>query len=111
MQRVSGVNGGNVFTQSNLHFEAKYWSTSRGRRSKIESKVKTPKFLQLAVSGLTEILRVFSSSSSTSRYEDGGDMKTSSVWSVDDVIIVLKADYHNAYFVTGTYYTILYYTS
>ncbi|WCJ41926.1 hypothetical protein M5689_022762 [Euphorbia peplus] len=94
---------------STLRLPKYQYSTTRRRRSKIESKiVKTPKILQLAITGLTHILRLFSSSSSdiTVRYEDG-DIQTS-VSSVDDLIIILKADYHNAYFVTGNFTSSIY---
>ncbi|XP_065851903.1 uncharacterized protein [Euphorbia lathyris] len=77
---------------------------SNEKRIRIETKAKTPQILQLAVSGVTELLRVLSFFSSdrlgSVRYEDRDE---TSVSSVDDVIMILKTDYENAYFVTGNF--------
>ncbi|XP_059439250.1 uncharacterized protein LOC132171855 [Corylus avellana] len=71
----------------------------------------TPQILKLAVSGVTELLRLFSSSSNNqNRLERVDDKKRVeiSVSGVDDVVMILKSDYENAYFVTGTFTSAIY---
>ncbi|CAN1168023.1 hypothetical protein LINPERPRIM_LOCUS18993 [Linum perenne] len=67
----------------------------------------TPSILKFAVNGVTEILRLFSSSGL--QKVDGGDTgesdDTISALSVDDVVRILTIDYENAYFVTGRIFT------
>ncbi|CAK7340917.1 unnamed protein product [Dovyalis caffra] len=70
--------------------------------NKSQTRSKTPPILKLAVSGVTELLRVFSFSS-TERLEkvNNKDRDEISVSGIDDVIMVLKSDYENAYFCAG----------
>ncbi|XP_010041516.2 uncharacterized protein LOC104430466 isoform X2 [Eucalyptus grandis] len=70
-----------------------------------------PKLIKLAVSGVTEILRVLSpakdgSSESVSDDERDGDGVSAS--SVDDVVMILTSDYEKAYFVTGVFTSAIY---
>ncbi|TXG65877.1 hypothetical protein EZV62_007152 [Acer yangbiense] len=64
----------------------------------------TPQVLKFAVTGVTELLRLFSSSDEDkNRQQDEISISISdSASGVDDVVTVLKSDYENAYFVTGT---------
>ncbi|KAJ4719621.1 Nuclear transport factor 2 (NTF2) family protein [Melia azedarach] len=75
-------------------------------------KTRTPQFLKFAVSGVTEFLRLFSSSVEDSfadqigmRYEQREEI---SVSDIDDIVTILKADYENAYFVTGIFTSEIY---
>ncbi|XP_048136745.1 uncharacterized protein LOC115734382 isoform X4 [Rhodamnia argentea] len=62
----------------------------------------TPKLIKLAVSGVTEILRVLSPMKDDSLESASDDEKDGvSASSVDDVVMILTADYEKAYFVTG----------
>ncbi|KAI5398376.1 hypothetical protein KIW84_063967 [Lathyrus oleraceus] len=68
-------------------------------------KGKTPQVLKIAVSGVTELLRLFSpqqTSILSGNIEKQNNEFT--VSSVDDVLIIIKSDYDNAYFVTGTFF-------
>ncbi|KAI9098971.1 hypothetical protein K1719_024738 [Acacia pycnantha] len=56
----------------------------------------TPPPLRIAVSAVTELLRLFSPTSVTEEQPD-----ESPVSSVDDVLNIIQSDYVNAYFVTG----------
>ncbi|GMN25386.1 hypothetical protein TIFTF001_000924 [Ficus carica] len=78
-------------------------------RAPDNSKKQTPQVLRIAVSGVTELLRLLSSfnDNQTIRVtEERGD--DFSVSSVDDVVTVLKSDYQNAYFVTGVFSSAIY---
>ncbi|XP_052887790.1 uncharacterized protein LOC108468488 isoform X2 [Gossypium arboreum] len=69
-----------------------------------ENKTRTPPLLRLAVSGVTELLRLFSSSAQGNRADyqlKTEDRDENSASDIDDVLRILKADYENAYFVTG----------
>ncbi|XP_040954873.1 uncharacterized protein [Gossypium hirsutum] len=69
-----------------------------------ENKTRTPPLLRLAVSGVTELLRLFSSSAQGNRADyqlKSEDRDENSASDIDDVLRILKADYENAYFVTG----------
>ncbi|XP_039018641.1 uncharacterized protein LOC120150012 isoform X2 [Hibiscus syriacus] len=69
-----------------------------------QNKTKTPPLLRLAVSGVTELLRLFSPSTQDNRADyqlNTGDTEGVSVSDVADVLRILKADYENYYFVTG----------
>ncbi|KAK4849793.1 hypothetical protein QYF36_000851 [Acer negundo] len=72
----------------------------------------TPQVLKFAVTGVTELLRLFSSSDEDkNRQQDEitiSDSDSDSVLGVDDVVTVLKSDYENAYFVTGTFTSAIY---
>ncbi|KAF8039021.1 hypothetical protein BT93_B1538 [Corymbia citriodora subsp. variegata] len=62
----------------------------------------TPKLIKLAVSGVTEILRVLSPVKDGSLESVSDDEKDGiSASSVDDVVMILASDYEKAYFVTG----------
>ncbi|KAK1374129.1 Adenine phosphoribosyltransferase 1, chloroplastic-like protein [Heracleum sosnowskyi] len=63
----------------------------------------TPSFLKIAVSGLTEILRLFSST--PTRVDVVSDVETDevSISCIDDILDVLKSDYEKEYFVTGSF--------
>ncbi|KAK9076154.1 hypothetical protein SSX86_004487 [Deinandra increscens subsp. villosa] len=64
----------------------------------------TPKILKFVVSGATEILRLFSSFNKNELYEVVPEQKyETSASCLDDVMIILKSDYDNAYFVTGNF--------
>ncbi|KAH9754265.1 Adenine phosphoribosyltransferase-like protein [Citrus sinensis] len=67
------------------------------------NKTATPQILKFAVSGVTELLRLFSS------FDKGRLDKVSYkqkyeilVSGIDDIVTILRSDYENAYFVTGT---------
>ncbi|XP_062178315.1 uncharacterized protein LOC133883117 isoform X2 [Alnus glutinosa] len=66
----------------------------------------TPQILKLAVSGVTELLRLFSSS--RSERVDDKKREEISVSGVNDVVMILKSDYENAYFVTGAFTSAIY---
>ncbi|KAJ6877002.1 hypothetical protein NC651_029886 [Populus alba x Populus x berolinensis] len=74
-----------------------------------QTRTKTPQILKLAVSGVTELLRVFSFSGKE-RLEkvNNKDRDEISVSGIDDVIMILKSDYENAYFVTGVFTSAIY---
>ncbi|XP_065618028.1 uncharacterized protein LOC111983960 isoform X3 [Quercus suber] len=79
--------------------------------SKIKTKTKTPQVLKLVVSGVTELLRLFSSSNDSSlRLERERDEKREviEVSGIDDVVLILNSDYENAYFVTGVFTSAIY---
>ncbi|KAG4919775.1 hypothetical protein JHK85_058056 [Glycine max] len=59
----------------------------------------TPQILKIAMSGVTELLRLFSPSSNQTRLEKHRDEFPAS--SVDDVLRIIQSDHHNAYFLTG----------
>ncbi|RDY04760.1 hypothetical protein CR513_11497, partial [Mucuna pruriens] len=68
-------------------------------RKENESESKTPQLLKIAVSGVTEFLRLFSpSSNQTSLHKQTHEFPASSV---HDVLRIIQSDYDNAYFVTG----------
>ncbi|XP_060218118.1 uncharacterized protein LOC132645252 isoform X2 [Lycium barbarum] len=68
-------------------------------------KTQTPKFLKIAVTGVTELLRLFSFSSprTNMRVEISDDEGAEEplVSNVDDVLKIIKSDYEKSYFVTG----------
>ncbi|XP_034705855.1 uncharacterized protein LOC117929619 isoform X3 [Vitis riparia] len=66
-----------------------------------DNKEKTPQLLRLAVGGVTELLRLVSFGQNrldSMSYKQGDELLVSSI---DDVLLILKSDYENAYFVTG----------
>ncbi|XP_043698138.1 uncharacterized protein LOC122648899 [Telopea speciosissima] len=68
----------------------------------------TPRLLKIAVNGVTEILRLFSSGKERldgTKYTQGDEP---SISDIDDVIVVLKSDYDKAYFVTGNFTPTIY---
>ncbi|KAF8039020.1 hypothetical protein BT93_B1538 [Corymbia citriodora subsp. variegata] len=69
----------------------------------------TPKLIKLAVSGVTEILRVLSPVKDGSLESVSDDEKDGiSASSVDDVVMILASDYEKAYFVTGVFSSAIY---
>ncbi|CAB4285157.1 unnamed protein product [Prunus armeniaca] len=70
----------------------------------------TPQVLKIAVSGVTELLRLLSSFSKTTRLNGVSDKGTDefSVSGIDEVLMILKSDYENAYFVTGIFTSAIY---
>ncbi|KAJ0911328.1 putative NTF2-like domain superfamily protein [Helianthus annuus] len=64
----------------------------------------TPQILKFVVSGATEILRLFSSFNKNELNEVVPEQKyETAATCLDDVMIILKSDYDNAYFVTGNF--------
>ncbi|KAG7968957.1 hypothetical protein I3843_07G006200 [Carya illinoinensis] len=69
----------------------------------------TPQILKLVVSGATELLRLFSSSSTYNKNRVSDEKREEILVSgVDDVMTILKSDYENAYFVTGAFTSAIY---
>ncbi|KAI4350045.1 hypothetical protein L6164_010571 [Bauhinia variegata] len=66
----------------------------------------TPQILKLAVSGVTELLRLFSPSDQ--ERDIAKQAEELPVSSVDDVLMIIKSDYENAYFVTGNFTSAIY---
>lgn len=69
-----------------------------------QNESETPQILKIAVTGVTELLRLFSpSSNQTTTSLDEFPPST-----VDDVLRIIKSDYDNAYFVTGNFTSSIY---
>ncbi|XP_057497801.1 uncharacterized protein LOC130782495 isoform X2 [Actinidia eriantha] len=62
----------------------------------------TPQVLKIAVAGVTELLRLFSSRKDRLETDNYMQRNEVSVSNIDDVVMTLQSDYENAYFVTGT---------
>ncbi|GMY21033.1 hypothetical protein FCV25MIE_16274 [Fagus crenata] len=73
-----------------------------------KTKTKTPQILKLTVSGVTELLRLFSSHQTRLERESDKEREEIAVSGIDDVVIILKSDYENAYFVTGVFTSAIY---
>ncbi|KAG4983493.1 hypothetical protein JHK87_028242 [Glycine soja] len=73
-----------------------------------EKESETPQILKIAVSGVTELLRLFSPSSHQTSLEKQRDQIEFPASSVDDVLRIIKSDYDNAYFVTGNFSSSIY---
>lgn len=71
-----------------------------------ENDESTSRILKLAVSGITELLRVLSPKNR--REEDWQSEELDVVLNVDDVVEILRSDYLNAYFLTGKFTSGLY---
>ncbi|KAK7355999.1 hypothetical protein VNO80_15264 [Phaseolus coccineus] len=71
-----------------------------------ESESETPQILKIVVTGVTELLRLFSPSFDRSSFEIQRDQFPIST--VDDVLSIIKSDYDNAYFVTGNFTSSIY---
>ncbi|XP_068493028.1 uncharacterized protein [Phaseolus vulgaris] len=71
-----------------------------------ESESETPQILKIVVTGVTELLRLFSPSFDQSSFEKQSDQFPIST--VDDVLSIIKSDYDNAYFVTGNFTSSIY---
>ncbi|XP_031403518.1 uncharacterized protein LOC116212912 isoform X2 [Punica granatum] len=64
----------------------------------------TPQLLKIAVSGVTELLRILSPlSKRRSGQESFEQIDEISVSGIDDVVSILESDYEKAYFVTGIF--------
>ncbi|KAL9341691.1 hypothetical protein Peur_065016 [Populus x canadensis] len=85
-------------------------SGATDNENKSQTRTKTPQILKLAVSGVTELLRLFIFSLWFCRLEKVNDKDRDeiSVSGIDDVIMILKSDYENAYFVTGVFTSAIY---
>ncbi|KAL6278765.1 hypothetical protein ACE6H2_022366 [Prunus campanulata] len=72
-------------------------------RNNNNQKGETPQVLKIAVSGVTELLRLLSSFHKTTRLNGVSDKGRDefSVSGIDEVVMILKSDYENAYFATG----------
>ncbi|XP_048433117.1 uncharacterized protein LOC125473835 [Pyrus x bretschneideri] len=79
-------------------------------RNNNSNKRETPQVLKIAVSGVTELLRLFSFSNKASRLNGVSDKESEefSVSGIDDVVTILKSDFENAYFVTGIFTSAIY---
>uniref|UniRef100_A0A2N9GCL9 Ska2 N-terminal domain-containing protein n=1 Tax=Fagus sylvatica TaxID=28930 RepID=A0A2N9GCL9_FAGSY len=73
-----------------------------------KTKTKTPQILKLTVSGVTELLRLFSSNQTRLERESDKEREEIAVSGIDDVVIILKSDYENSYFVTGVFTSAIY---
>ncbi|GLT51843.1 hypothetical protein SLA2020_252220 [Shorea laevis] len=69
---------------------------------------KTPPLLKWAVSGITELLRLFSLGKNKLNEGSTGEKDEILVSRIDDVLKMLKFDYENAYFVTGVLTSAIY---
>lgn len=74
--------------------------------SEREKESETPQILKIAVTGVTELLRLFSPPSNQTSLEKQIDEVPAST--VDDVLRIIKSDYDNAYFVTGNFTSSIY---
>ncbi|XWS65171.1 hypothetical protein CRYUN_Cryun05aG0069000 [Craigia yunnanensis] len=120
---MAGICGPNLIlhlnwttTQSPLNLQRVHGARCCSATPENENKTKTPQFLRLAVNGVTELLRLFSSSTKDGKLTlssflflvddelNTGDKDGISVSDVADVLRILESDYENAYFVTG-YFT------
>ncbi|XP_021817631.1 uncharacterized protein LOC110759799 isoform X2 [Prunus avium] len=79
-------------------------------RNNNNQKGETPQVLKIAVSGVTELLRLLSSFHKTTRLNGVSDKGRDefSVSGIDEVVMILKSDYENAYFVTGIFTSAIY---
>ncbi|PSS24874.1 Ribose-phosphate pyrophosphokinase, partial [Actinidia chinensis var. chinensis] len=68
----------------------------------------TPQVLKIAVAGVTELLRLFSSRKDRLETENYMQRNEVSVSNIDDVVMTLQSDYENAYFVTGIFTPAIY---
>ncbi|GMY21049.1 hypothetical protein FCV25MIE_16290 [Fagus crenata] len=73
-----------------------------------DNKNKTPQILKLTVTGVTELLRLFSSNQTRLERESDKEREEIAVSGIDDVVMILKSDYENAYFVTGVFTCAIY---
>ncbi|XP_026377147.1 uncharacterized protein LOC113271482 isoform X1 [Papaver somniferum] len=94
---------------SNLRFQC--WGSSKNKRRDT-----APYILKIAMSGITEILRIFSPSNPNRTYLQQGldtavnnvKIDETSVSGIDDVVSILQSDYENAYFLTGNFSSAIY---
>uniref|UniRef100_A0A2N9IC21 Uncharacterized protein n=1 Tax=Fagus sylvatica TaxID=28930 RepID=A0A2N9IC21_FAGSY len=104
--RVKNQNGFIVFLLKPISKR----SSSRPRCSSTtpDNKTKTPQILKLTVTGVTELLRLFSSNQTRLERESDKEREEIAVSGIDDVVMILKSDYENAYFVTGVFTCAIY---
>ncbi|KAF5196653.1 putative Adenine phosphoribosyltransferase-like protein [Thalictrum thalictroides] len=93
---------------TNLRLRRLSCSSSANDNKKRETQ--TPQLLKIAVSGITELLRIFSSSSKDQRLDTGIYTQKDQplVCGIDDIIVILQSDYENAYFLTGNFTSSIY---
>ncbi|XP_073259908.1 uncharacterized protein [Populus alba] len=105
MAGICSLNPTTLMTIKRIH-GIRCCSGATDNEKKSQTRTKTPQILKLVVSGVTELLRVFSFSGKE-RLEkvNNKDRDEISVSGIDDVIMILKSDYENAYFVTAGVFT------
>ncbi|GMY22818.1 hypothetical protein FCV25MIE_35058 [Fagus crenata] len=96
------------FILQRLHGPRCSSTTPDNNHTKTKTKTKTPQILKLTVSGVTELLRLFSSNQTRLERESDKEREEIVVSGIDDVVIILKSDYENAYFVTGVFTSAIY---
>ncbi|XP_073259957.1 uncharacterized protein [Populus alba] len=103
MAGICSLNPTTLMTFKRIH-GIRFLSGATDNENKSQTRTKTPPILKLAVSGVTELLRVFCFSGKQ-RLEkvNNKDRDEITVSGIDDVIMILKSDYENAYFVTDNY--------
>ncbi|CAI9102534.1 OLC1v1000817C1 [Oldenlandia corymbosa var. corymbosa] len=72
-------------------------------QSSQRKQAQTPKFLKLAVTGVTELIRLFSPHVQERMDTVKGRVDSIKVSDIDDILRVIKSDYEKAYFVTGVF--------
>ncbi|GAB4835978.1 hypothetical protein Ancab_000897 [Ancistrocladus abbreviatus] len=72
------------------------------------SEKRAPQLLKFAVGGVTEVLRLFSSSSNRVNTVNFGQEDAPLISGIEDVMNIVKSDYQNAYFVTGIFTSSIY---
>ncbi|CAA7395398.1 unnamed protein product [Spirodela intermedia] len=78
-------------------------SIGRNRREE-----ETPRLLKTAVSGVTELLRLFQAPPRQQRGDNWGREGKPLVRDVEDVVSILRSDYDQAYFLTGKFTSKIY---
>lgn len=108
MAGICSLNPTTLVTLKRIH-GIRCCSGATENENKSQTRTKTPQILKLAVSGVTELLRVFSFSGKE-RLEkvNNKDRDEISVSGIDDLIMILKSDYEKAYFVTGVFTSEIY---
>ncbi|KAL3649720.1 hypothetical protein CASFOL_006123 [Castilleja foliolosa] len=73
------------------------------------NEIETPQLLKIAVSGMTELLRLFSPAATERTVLVDNEWNNEiSASSANDVLSVIKSDYEKAYFVTGLFTSAIY---
>ncbi|KAF9670070.1 hypothetical protein SADUNF_Sadunf13G0030300 [Salix dunnii] len=108
MAGICSLNPTTLMTLKRIH-GIRCCSGATDNENKSQTRTKTPQILKLAVSGVTELLRVFSFSGKE-RLEkvNNKERDEMSVSGIDDLIMILKSDYEKAYFVTGVFTSEIY---
>ncbi|KAJ6434287.1 hypothetical protein OIU84_017899 [Salix udensis] len=115
MAGICSLNPTTLMTLKRIH-GIRCCSGATENENKSQTRTKTPQILKLAVSGVTELLRVFSFSGQREMNYDidilekvnNKDRDEISVSGIDDLIMILKSDYEKAYFVTGVFTSEIY---